>query len=91
MIIKAMPYSKEFLQSEEGQEKRREICKKYRDLNKDKINVYAIKYREEHRELNKEINKERCKSYRMKNKDMLNEKQREYRARKRMEMEDHRA
>jgi hypothetical protein len=91
MIIKVMPYSKDYLQSEEGKKWKSIVDKKYREKNQDKIKKYADKYREEHKETNKEINKERCKIYRDKNKDILNEKQREYRARKRMEMEDFRA
>ena len=91
MIIKVMPYSKDFLQSKEGKKKRSGICKKYREKNLDKIKEYAKTYCEENKDANKEINKERCKIYRAKNKDILNEKQREYRARKRMEMGDFRA
>ena len=88
MIIKAMPYSKEYLKSEEGKKRRREICKNYREKNIDRITEYGKKYREDQNEINKERNQERCQIYRDKNKDILNEKQREYRARKRMEMED---
>ena len=37
MIIKAMPYSKEFLQSEEGKKWKSNVDKRYRENNKEQI------------------------------------------------------
>ena len=89
-----MPYSKEYLASEEGKEKRRESYRKYqrerraknKDLENKKAREYqrtekSVTYRKIYHQEHKEEHAQYLKDYRAKNKDLVNQKQREYRAR----------
>jgi hypothetical protein len=89
-----MPYSKEYLASEEGKEKRAQYQRERRAKNKDLENKKAreyqrteksVTYRKNYNMEHKEEQTQYLKEYRAKNKELVNQKQRKYRARKEAE------